>query len=235
MNHFFSSAQEFLPWLVLASIAGCFNSVAAYMVLAEDCKKLAFFEPHKAISFWFWLTSQLLIPSIGFWIIFSLYTKPSLDISSFIKSMLFGVSFITIVNSTTTTVGPVSYSIKPAYDFFVRLVRKEIDRQGTGRNAELYVEFKSELRTVSDANIIRGLEFLEFCFSSDVSLEEQDRVALGKKVAAVKKLSASQKEEKINKIIPLVMGNVCRPNVPKCFKAFECSNTLSTYNSISKN
>jgi hypothetical protein len=221
--------SDYGQWIIVASLSGVFNAIAAFFVLVEDCKECPFFKPYSYWMFWLWISFELLIPACGFWLMFSIHTKPSVEITLLVKSVIFGLSFATLVNSSATSIGPYTYSVKPMYDIFVRKMRDAIFNRDREINTRFWSDFTQELDKIKDENTIQmGLNYLALypTMDADMRRNQKEKVdPLNKKIKEVSKPCPKRCE----KIVSMVRENIDRKSLPECLKKFGCKQTLKDY------
>lgn len=210
--------MNFLPWILVALIPGCFNVPVAFKQLIEDCKFLPFFEPYKIPGVWFWAIAQFALPCLVFWFM-TLRTLPLINFELVGEAVLFGVGFITLMNTRTDT-GFFRLDIKTFYARLVGIAYDLIASHETRRTAAFWTDVEQDLN--EDLQLVPGLNFLENYFKVDVSLSAAQKELRQKKVEDVRK-KRSQSEQ-VKAILALM--DVRRADLPDVLRRFGCSDDL---------
>jgi hypothetical protein len=222
-----SSIAEYNLWLCPVFLAGIFNAIAAYLVLEEDGRGYIYFNPLKHWLFWPWLFLEFIVPSLAFVLLFSVDKKPTPDISFYVKSVVFGLSFTTLVNSSSTSIGPITFSIKPFYDLVVRKIRDLITNEHLALTASFWNSFQQELATANDDAIQAGERYLMNYIGSNKAFQPEKKAILRSEIEQGGGLS----KDKSSKIVAFIQDNIRRDCWIECLEQFRCTATLGRYSS----
>jgi hypothetical protein len=136
--------------MAIALLSGGFNVIIAYQDLADRCRFIPFFAPHKLLGFWIWVLIQGLVPVMPFWLIFNLTAQPNINPQLVVKAALFGLGFPILCNAEIP-LGGQKYSLKSGYSFLVKIAFNLILRSNQRERA---IQFWDEL----EASLKKGLE-----------------------------------------------------------------------------
>jgi hypothetical protein len=202
---FVTIAQEYANWIAVAFFSGIFNVIASWLVLLEDSKRSPVFRPFRYPPFWLWIVAEFLVPIAGFWYLFSINEKPPVDINLFVKSIVFGISFPTLVNSSATTIGSKSFSVKVIYDVVIRKVRDAVFSKDIHLNSAFWTDFELELTANTNADIAAAVLYIENCIKLNDKLpnklSEED---LKKITAKIKKIKAQTHPDNCKDTVDLI-------------------------------
>ena len=154
--------------LLISLLPGLLNCIQAVYVLLRSnpkIKGLIFFNPLKSKGFIVWIVSQFIIPSLSFYFLF-LHNK-EVESNFIVSSIVFGIGFIGVVNSTTYF-GPFTVNIKSIYDIFLRVAfwMIENEQEKDNKTAIFWSSFRHELQAIPLSDLINGLNQLVFYIQS---------------------------------------------------------------------
>lgn len=205
--------------VILALLAGFTNCLVAWIELDKKCRCLPFFEPQKSFGFWLWVSLQVSIPSLLFWYIFSLNSKPEIDLILIFQALSTGIIFNAVLNASTE-IGTFSINVKLFYDLILQEVYDSINSQYISKTAEFWVQLNQELNQ-NYINNDTGLLYLEQYFSNNISLDRDKKEELQNKLKNIRDLT--QKTDKIRETISIFKAEVRRKDLPRTLKNFNCS------------
>lgn len=215
-----SELVEWLPWIAIAAIPGCFNTIAAFRELAEECRLLPFFEPLKLPGVWLWAMVQFLLPGALFWLTATLANRPPIDLQLIVWAIGFGVGFVTILNARTE-IGSHTYHIKSIYALFVGLAYDMIADSQTRRAAVFWTDVEEVLSRCAD--LTSGLDFLENYFASDITLSPQMRENHQARLDQARNQLSGVEQIKLVKSL---IKEVRRRDLPYVLNRFQCGGPL---------
>jgi hypothetical protein len=159
--------------------------------------------------------------------LFSINEKPPIDINLIVKSIVFGISFPTLVNSSATTIGSKTFSIKSLYDVIIRKVRDAVFSKDAHLNSAFWTEFQVELESNPNANILAGVLYIENCISLNGKLPGNLSETDLKKIAIkIKKIRGQVHPDNCKDTVALVKESLSRKELPECLSQMKCTETL---------
>ncbi|MDX2097321.1 MAG: hypothetical protein SFW36_06050 [Leptolyngbyaceae cyanobacterium bins.59] len=207
------------PWVIVALIPGEINLMVAFKQLADDCKFLPFFEPYQSWGVWWWSLVQLASPSLLFWMMANLGSKPAIDYDLITQAIGFGIGFVTVLNSRTDT-GFFTLNLKIVYARFVAVAYALIASKETRRTAAFWTDVERQLNLATDLS--EGLDFLENYFRTDVSLTPEEKANRQQRLVEVRqKASRPEQAEAI-----LALMDVRRRDLPDVLQRFQATPEL---------
>lgn len=213
--------SQWVSYLLITSIPGVINLIAASQELGKKCRSLVFFQPLQSPGVYFWALLQLLAPSVLFWYMFEL--DPQVPITRELLPELLseasglGVGFVALLNATTE-VGSIPIKIKPIYNFFVEMAYDQIAKKQTRYAASFWRQVEVELATFQTEQIADGLAYLEDYFNVDISLDDEETELYKKKIKKVRE--QSEQVEQIRLLKSLLLKEVRRADLANVLQEF---------------
>jgi hypothetical protein len=211
---------NWLPWIAVAVIPGCFNLVVALRELEERCKFLPFFEPYKNMGVWLWAIVQFSFPVALFWVTVFLPTPPVIDLKLISWAIAFGLTFVTLLNARTE-IGSRTYHFKSLYAFFVGIAYDLIADSQTRHAADFWTDVEDTLALCPDLG--EGLDFLENYFASDVSLSLLETESYRERLIQARIQADRAEQARATKTL---IKEVRRQDLSYVLMRFECSTDL---------
>lgn len=209
--------MEWVPYVIVAMLAGLVNVIVAWYDLDKRCRYLPFFEPYKSFGFWIWGIVQFSFPSLLFWFMNKLESKPAITFELIFQSLVTGLVFVAVLNASTE-VGSLTVNLKPIYDFFVDIVAYKLIAREQTRETAIFMQELEEKLSQNTCNIVTGLKFLENYFREDISLNEKVKEDYQNKINQIN-TTITEQEEKI-KAIKTLLKEVRRKDLPEALKKF---------------
>lgn len=211
--------MQWLPYLIIASLAGLINIVSAWYELDKKCQALPFFKPHKNAGFWIWFLFQFISPSVLAWFLFSYSSQPTINLKLIAEALTLGIGFVALLNASTE-VGSFSIKLKPIYLFFIDIAYKLIAAQETQKSALFWADLEHQEFIQKSIDSKRGIAYLSSYFKEDISLSQQEKQSYLDQLSKLS--SAKLKPKDIATVISLIKA-VRRKDLSTVLLQFKCS------------
>jgi len=195
--------------------------MVAFQELDEECRFLPFFEPYKNFGVWLWALFQLLLPSLLFWVMAALSSRPVDFLELIIEALLFGFGFVAILNSRTE-IGTRIYNLKNIYIIVVGVAYQMIARDQTSRTAQFWTDVEAGLRESQD--LMPGFRFLENYFASDISIPLEEKESFQIRILDAQTGSEGQRIRGAKNLL----RDVRRRDLPEALRRFSSSKSVRT-------
>lgn len=213
-------------------IPGILNLLQAWYDLSQSrIKSYPFLRPWRSPGFWLWFILQISFPSIAFYLFFPSdclnYLK--IDPLMYVKAALFGICFVELMNSTTSSV---IISIQTHYKFVIKIAYWMIENEQGSTSREFWNDFKAELaQQNSKQNILDGLNYFKFCVKEYININSSEILTqIDQLIQRVdSRWSNFSCEDRATKIIELVKGNIKPRDLPALLHIFGGQNVLHSY------
>lgn len=211
--------SQWISYVILALLAGFTNCLVAWVELNKKCRCLPFFEPQKSFGFWLWSLLQISIPSVLFWYILSLQSKPEIDLVLIFQALTTGIIFNGVLNASTE-IGTFPVNVKLFHDLLLNTVYELINSQYISKTAEFWIKLDQELNQ-NYISVNTGLRYLDEYFSNNIFLDRAKKQEIEEKLQNIRDLT--QQTEKIKAIVNIFKAEVERKDLPRTLKNFNCS------------
>jgi hypothetical protein len=215
-----SGLSGWMPYILLAALAGTVNVANAWKQLRYDCRFLVFFRPSRVFGVYVWTLAQLILPAIFAWFVLGCSDKPPVSLALAGKTIGVGIGFVALMNATTQVAGFNIDPFRKFYNWVIYAAKDLVAARETARTAAFWQSVKTELAVVGSLD--PGFAYLHDYIESDVSLSPEVRAAT---LAGIDKVAAIPDRTKQVAQVKGVLA-VRRRDLSTILQRFGCSDKV---------